>query len=414
MLAILVSLAACTPGVVDGMMTASGTTLQSDKAHIKTPEIAGEDLAALAESNGALAFDIYRQLKAEDGNLFYSPYSISAALAMAYAGAAGMTAQQMAEIMHFDLPPEQLHPAFNWLQQTLASRGKGGDEDFRLHVANAIWGQKDHKFKAAFLNTLAENYGAGLRIVNFGNRDESRVTINNWINEQTEGRIQELVAPGDITTDTRLVLTNAIYFKAAWEHKFLQSATKDQPFYLLDGESVTIPMMHQTFLFGYAEGEGYQAVELPYEGDELAMMILLPEKGTFTAFENSLDYQKLAAIITSLQERNTVLNLPKFQFESSFSLKEALSALGIADAFDANNADFSGMTDLEHLWIDNIKHKAFVSVDENGTEASAATSAVMVSSLPATVTIDRPFIFLIRDFDTGTILFIGRVLNPAS
>ncbi len=416
MIAILIIPTACSPGVTDGMMTASGATLQSNHSRVKAPEVASEDRAALSEGNGAFALDLYRQLQKTDGNLFYSPYSISAALAMTYAGAAGTTAEQMADTLHFTLPQEGLHPAFNWLEGELASRGKGEDEAFRLHVANAVWGQKDYQFKTAFLDTLAENYGAGLRIVNFGDPEESRETINDWISEQTKERISDLIAPSDITTDTRLVLTNAVYFKAAWKYKFLESETTDQPFYLLDGGNVTVPMMQQTMLFGYAEGEGegYQAVELPYEGDELSMVVLLPEKGKFAAFENTLDYETVTSILDMLETRNTRLTMPKFGFTSDFNLKEMLSDLGMVAAFSSEDADFSGMTDIEELWLDDVVHKAFVSVDENGTEAAAATGAIAVASMPGVVTIDRPFIFLIRDIETGTILFMGRVVNPVA
>ena len=415
MAAILIISAACTPRIVDGMMTASGTTLQSNHSRVESPEVASEDQAALSEGNGTFALDLYQQLQKTDGNLFYSPYSISAALAMTYAGAVGTTAEQMADTLHFTLPQEGLHPAFNWLERELNSRGEGEDaEAFRLSVTNAIWGQKDYKFKVTFLDTLAENYGAGLRIVNYGNPDESRLTINDWVSEQTEERIRELLPSGSITTDTKMVLTNAIYFKAAWKWKFIADNTHNQDFHLLDGGSISVPMMHQTMLFGYAEGEGYQAVELPYKGGEFAMMVLLPDEGEFAEFESSLDYRKLTAIVSGIQERNTVLTMPRFRFESAFSLKEPLFALGMVDAFDEDSADFSGMTDVEKLWLDDVYHKAFVAVDENGTEASAATGAVTVASMPATVTIDRPFIFLIRDIETGAILFMGRVVNPVA
>ncbi|MDD5701420.1 MAG: serpin family protein [Dehalococcoidales bacterium] len=414
-IAILIGLAACTPGVIDGMVVASGSILQSDKVRLAAPEVPSADQNTFTDGNSAFAFDLYQQLKGEDGNFFYSPYSISAALAMTFAGANGITAEQMADVMHYDLPQERLHPAFNWLERELNSRGEGGDaEAFRLSVANAIWGQKDYKFRLAFLDTLAENYGTGLRIVNFGDTEKSRLTINDWVSQQTEGRIEELVEPDSLTSDTRLVLTNAIYFKAAWLHKFMLSDTKDGPFYLLDGGNVTVPMMHQTMLFGYMEGDGYRAAELPYKGEEFSMVILLPDEGNFIAFEDALDSQTLAAIISQFEIRNTQVAMPKFQFESEFDLKDVLSALGMADAFDADNANFSGMTDIEDLWIDNVTHKAFVSVDENGTEASAATAATMVASLPGKVTMDRPFIFVIRDMETDSILFMGRVLNPVA
>jgi serpin B len=431
-LAVMVSLlSACAPGipvttpVSTAVVPASGATLQSEKSRIEAPEISGNDQADLTDGNNAFAFDLYRQLKTGEGNMFYSPYSISAALAMTYAGAVGTTAERMAEAMHYDLPQDKLHPAFNWLDNELARRGEGAEgkdgEGFRLNVVNAIWGQKDYEFRVAFLDTLAENYGAGLRILDFINEPEpSRVTINDWVSEQTEDRIKDLIPPGGIAPLTRLVLTNAIYFNAAWAHKFTEEATTDLPFYLLDGGSVTVPMMKQTETFGYAAGDGYQAVEMPYDGGELSMVVVLPGEGKFAEFEDGLDYGQAEKIIDNLNDRRVKLTMPKFEFESDFSLKEALSALGMAEAF-SGGADFSGMTGNKDLFISDVVHKAFVLVEEGGTEAAAASAVIMVESAPGpepeepvTVTIDRPFIFLIRDIETGAILFIGRVVNPAA
>lgn len=406
-LAVLFTLAACTTATAQGV-------LKSNKARQSVSEIPESDRTSLIEGNGAFSFDLYRQLKEEDLNLFFSPYSISAALAMTYAGASGNTGAQMSETMHFELPQDKLHPAFNWLEQELTNSGVEEDtESFHLYLINTIWGQKDYKFKAAFLDKLAENYGAGLRIVNFGNSDESRLSINNWVSEQTEGKIQDLLVPRSITTNTRLVLTNAIYFKAAWQHKFMQEDTASLPFHLLDGSTVTVSTMKQTMVFGHGKGDNYQAVELPYKDNKIAMLILLPDQGKFADFEDSLDYQKLSDIIAGLGKGNIHLTMPKFRFESGFGLKETLSALGMAEAFLPDAADFSCMTDSKELWLDDVTHKAYVSVDENGTEATAATVATMVASLPGTITIDRPFIFLIRDIETSSILFIGRVLNPS-
>lgn len=427
LLLILTIFPACTsvtaPEVSDAVVLASGKTLQSEKARISLPEVSRGDQSDLAEGNGAFTFDLYQQLKEEDGNLFFSPYSISAALAMTYAGAGGTTAEQMARTLHFDLPQGKLHPAFNWLESELAKRGEGAEgkdeEGFRLNVVNAVWGQKDYEFRVAFLDTLAENYGAGLRILDYINElEQSRITINDWVSEQTEKRIKDLIPLGGINSLTRLVLTNAIYFNAAWENKFFEEATKDLPFYLLDGGTVSVPMMRQTESFAYAEDESYQAVELPYDGEELSMVILLPAEGGFAEFESNFDFRQADRIIDRLNDERVKLTMPRFEFESDFSLKQALSALGMPDAF-SGSADFSGMTSNKDLFIGDVIHKAFVSVDETGTEAAAATAVVMVTSAPGpkpkepvTVTIDHPFIFLIRDIETGAILFIGRVVNP--
>jgi serpin B len=403
---------------------AAGEVLESDKERITSPDILTDEQASLVEGNSAFALELYQALKEEEGNLFYSPYSISLALAMTYAGARGETADQMAAVLKFMLEQERLHTAFNWLDAELASRGEGAEgkdgEGFRLNIANAIWGQKDYEFLSDFLDVLAENYGAGLRILDFINETEqSRITINDWISDQTEGRIEDLIPQGAIDALTRLVLTNAIYFNAAWAYPFDEEMTADSPFYLLDGGQVIVPMMKQTESFGYAEGEGYQAVELPYDGDELSMVILLPESGNFEVFEEGLQVQQVSDIISSLQPTEVALTMPQIEFDSEFSLKDTLAGMGMRDAFSPDDADFSGMTGNPELFISDVIHKAFVAVDEAGTEAAAATAVIVGATAipeesPVEVTIDRPFIFLIRDIETGAILFVGRVLNPGA
>jgi serine protease inhibitor len=402
---------------------AAAEVVQSDKERITSPNVTQSEQALLVEGNSAFAFKLYQAIRGESGNLFYSPYSISLALAMTYAGASGETAQQMADALQFMLDPARLHPAFNWLDAELASRGQGAQgkdgKGFRLNIANAIWGQKGYEFLPAFLDVLAENYGAGLRLLDFINETEqSRVAINKWVSDQTEGRIENLIQPGAINELTRLVLTNAIYFNAAWEYPFDKDMTADGPFYLLDGGQVTVPMMKQTQSFGYSEGEGYQAVELPYDGDELSMVILLPASGNFQAFEEGLQAQQVAAIINDLQNTQVTLTMPQFKFDSEFSLKDTLTEMGMPDAFSPEDADFSGMTGNRELFISDVVHKAFVAVDEAGTEAAAATAVIVgttsVPESPVEVTVNHPFIFLIRDIQTGAILFVGRVLNPGA
>ena len=394
---------------------------QSEKQRLTSPNVAASDLTDLVDGNSAFAFDLYQALSKKDGNLFYSPYSISLALAMTYAGARGETERQMADALHFILPQDRLHNAFNGLDLELASRGEGAegkDENgFRLNIVNAIWGQKDYKFLDEFLDVLAENYGAGLRLLDFINAsEEARITINDWVSDQTEGKIEDLIPQGVIDALTRLVLTNAIYFNAAWLNPFSEDVTADGIFHLLDSGEVTVPVMTQTASFGYAEGEGYQAVELPYDGRELSMVILLPKAGQFETFEGTLDTDLVDSITNDLSYREVAISLPKFEFESEFSLVDTLAAMGMPVAFSAA-ADFSGMTGTRELFIAEILHKAFVSVDEAGTEAAAATAVVVgvtaTPGQPVEVTVNRPFVFLIRDIETGTILFVGRVLDPS-
>jgi len=400
---------------------APGELLKSDKERITSPDVSTSEQALLVEGNSAFAFELYQALTEQEGNLFYSPHSISVALAMTYAGARGDTAEEMAATLHFMLEQDRLHPAFNWLDAELASRGEGAQgkdgEGFRLNIVNAIWGQKDYEFLTEFLDVLAENYDAGLRILDFINQtEESRLAINDWVSDQTAGRIKDLIPEGVITVATCLVLTNAIYFNAAWEYPFNENMTADGPFYLLDGGRVIVPMMEQTEAFGYTDGEGYQAVELPYDGKELSMVILLPEAGNFEAFEEGLQAQQVCDIIIGLQPSGVTLTMPRFEFDSEFSLKNTLEDMGMPAAF-SGAADFSGMTGTRDLYIREVLHKAFVSVDEAGTEAAAATAVVMEEEAPeplVEVTVDRPFIFLIRDIETGAILFVGRVLNPGA
>jgi serpin B len=398
---------------------------RSDVERETLPAVPDADLARLAAGNSAFAFDLYQALR-EGGpdNLFYSPYSISIALAMTYAGARGETERQMAETMHFaDLAQEALHPAFNRLDQVLAARGQGAagkkeGEGFRLHIANALWGQQGYPFLEAFLDTLARNYGAGLRLVDYIQAaEQARVTINDWIAAQTEDRIKDLIPPGAIDSMTRLVLTNAIYFNAAWQFPFDEARTADGPFTRIDGSQVQVPMMQATESFGYAAGEGYQAVDLLYDGGELSMVVLLPAEGAFDAFQAALDAGQVSGILRQLSRQQVALTMPKFEFESEFQLASVLQGMGMTEAFNSS-ADFSGMTGTRELFISDVIHKAFVAVDESGTEAAAATAVIMkfsaVPAEPVQVSVDRPFIFLIRDIETGTILFVGRVMDPSA
>jgi serpin B len=378
---------------------------------------------------------MYQNLAGADGNLFFSPYSISTALAMTYAGARGETERQMADTLHFTLSQASLHAAFHLLDAALKSRGKvttdvlspDGEiiqeelDGFRLNIANALWGQEGYSFLSEFLDILAAYYGSGLNTLDFINEpEESRLAINRWASDQTEGRIKDIIPPGVINAFTKLVLANAIYFNAHWQHQFGEHNTRDGVFHLLDGSDVTTPMMLQEEDFSYAEGDNYQAIRLPYLGNEFAMTVLLPEEGQFEDFENSLNAATLDDITHKLASTHVALTLPKFQFESSFQLSQALSELGMPAAF-SGRADFSGMTGNKNLFIGAVLHKSFVAVDEKGTEAAAVTAVIMTvisapGPPPVTVnfTADRPFIFLIQDIDTGSILFIGRVLNPTA
>lgn len=379
-----------------------------------SPDVGEGDLTELVAGNSAFAFDLYQALRDQTGNLFFSPYSISVALAMTYAGARGETERQMAETLHFTLPQEQLHPAFNVLDLEL--RSAEGD-DFKLHIANAIWGQIGYSFLSEFLDVLARNYGAGMRLLDFEKEPEaSRQVINDWVSEQTEDKIQDLIPSGGITRDTTLVLSNAIYFDADWERQFAKERTADGAFNTVDGREVTVPMMSlsEPASLPYAAGQGYQVVELPYKGGEMSMVILVPDTGQFEAFEAALDAGRAGEILGELEAKQVDLKLPKFSYESSFSLAQKLAEMGMPNAF--KGADFSGMDGTDQLFISDVFHKAFVAVDEAGTEAAAATAVVVgkmaLPMVDVQLVVDRPFIFLIRDVNNGTVLFVGRVMNP--
>jgi len=381
-----------------------------------SPEVAEEEIQALVEGNTAFALDLYQRLREQEGNLFLSPYSISLALAMAYAGARGETATEMAQALHFTLPQERLHPAFNALDLAIAEHAAAGG--IELHTANGFWGQLGHRFLQEFIDLLARDYGAEIRLLSFQDTPEAcREHINDWVSEKTQGKIEELLPPGSITPLTRLVLTNAIYFKGAWKYRFDPWLTHEGAFHLLDGGTQTASMMvvEEAWL-GYTEGclDGvrYQAVELPYQGEELSMVILLPELAGYREFERALDAERLEGILRELRSWELRLVMPKFSFSSGFSLRETLSGLGMPRAFSPE-ADFSGMDGTRDLWLNEVYHKAFIKVDEWGTEAAAASAVVGSWSLPHELRIDHPFIFLIRDLRTGAILFLGRVLNPA-
>ncbi len=399
------------------------TVAFSDKERVESPDVSESELAQLAESNNEFAVNLYKQLAdSEDGNLFMSPYSISLALAMTYAGAAGGTAEEMADALEFGLAPERLHAAFNALDQLLAQRGADlePDEKFTLEVANSIWGQDGFEFEQDFLDTLAENYGAGMWLVDYARATEAaRLAINGWVEENTNDRIKDLIPQGVLGADTVLVLANAIFFKAAWAEEFNPDLTVDGDFELVDGGSVTAEMMRQETLFRVGDGDGYSAIEIPYVGGETSMVVVLPDEGEFAEFESSLDGSSLAAIVDGLSFQNTDLEFPKFSFESKFDLPEPLKDLGMRQAFDPNSSDFSAMrTPPPNLVITDVIHQSFVAVDEQGTEAAAATAVIVRPTSspppPTPFLIDRPFIFLIRDVETDAVLFMGRVLDPTA
>lgn len=372
---------------------------------------------ALVESNTAFALDVYQRLKDTKGNIFFSPYSISTALAMTYAGARENTARQMADVLHFTSDQNNLHPTFARLETWLNEIQEKGD--VRLNIANSLWPQKGYPFLKEYLTLSEKYYRVTITPLDYKKAvEEARNIINQWVEEKTKDKIKNLVKPGILNPLTRLVLVNAIYFKGNWASQFDEKRTRDDTFYLLSGQNVQVPMMAQKKKFRYAETESLQVLELPYVGEDLSMIVLLPGKTDgLPGLERHLTPGTLMQWIAGLRKQEVQVFLPKFKMTSQFRLDQTLTDMGMRDAFDPGKANFSGMDGRRSwLYIGAVIHKAYVDVNEEGTEAAAATAVTMritmAPSPPTMFRADHPFIFLIRDNKTGSILFMGRVLNP--
>jgi serpin B len=445
------------------------------------------DLTALVQGNNRFAYDMYHKLRTSDtvagdrGNLIFSPYSISTAVGMVYAGARGRTAQQIADVFHFGLPADRLHSAYGSLIRDLNGAHRTG---YELSVANRLWGQEGFPIRQSFLDTTRDHYGGELGRLDFARDTEnSRQAINRWVEGQTNNRIKDLIPQGGVTPDTSLVLTNAIYFLGDWKHSFHKDATTFRPFAVNATEQISAPTMFQNGRFRYADGGDFQMLELPYKGDELSMLLVLPKAGgradatglnpnsgspeitlappsagtpsilipgdnvfsgtlsgaivpatyspiplngfapgpvgidSLTALEAALNPEALQTSIENLRYRDVNVYLPKFKLETGVKLKDTLSDMGMPIAF-SDGADFSGISDIG-LKISEVRHKAFIELDEEGTEAAAATSIGMVTTTsihqpppPILFNADHPFHFLIRDNVSGSTLFMGRVARP--
>jgi serpin B len=370
----------------------------------------------VVEGNTDFAIDLYRELKDTKGNLFFSPYSISTALAMTYAGARENTARQMADVLHFPSGQKEVHPAFGHLETLLNEIQTKGD--IHLNVANSLWPQEGYPFLEEYLVLVKKYYGVVITPLDYQRAAEkARKIINQWVEEKTKDKIKNIIPPGVLDALTRLVLVNAIYFKGNWANPFDEKWTKDDTFYLLSGRTIRTPLMAQKRLFAYGEEEFLQVLELPYEGKGLSMIVLLPEeKDGLPQLEKQLTAGNLRMWTSRLRKQKVKVFLPRFKMTSQFSLSKTLAAMGMRDAFNPNKADFSGMDGrLNWLYIGAVIHKAFVDVNEEGTEAAAATAVVMrikMAPQPPTFRADHPFIFLIRENSTGSILFLGRVMDP--
>jgi serpin B len=377
---------------------------------------------AIETGNAEFASDLLTQLAGQQSgnNFFYSPYSISAALAMTYAGAATTTAQQMAQVLHLQTSAQDVPLGYAQLDCQLTTQGQANNN--QLDIANGLFGQQGFSFQPAFLSVLQNDYGAPLQQVDFANNASGATqTIDQWVSAQTQGLIPELFSPGSLTSSTRLVLADAIYFKGNWASAFNAQYTMPAPFIASSTQTVQAPLMQQTANFGYMTGQGFSMLELPYAGGQLAMDVLLPsDVDGLPALVSAFSAASFSSWVAQLQSTKVQVTLPKFSLQSSFNLNQTLIALGMTLAFDPTQADFSGMDGQHDLYIGLVVHQANVEVDESGSVAAAATGVAVlagdaVSSNPPQVTFNanHPFLIVLRDLSTGTLLFLGQLTNPS-
>ena len=406
------------------ILLATGSSCSADE-NLAVPEARSvpeaEAVQELVLGNNEFAMDLFKNVcgSQESDNIFLSPYSISSALGMTYAGARGQTAGEMAEVLHFTLPVEAINRAFYSLTEALSSdenSGSDSGDSFTLSISNGLWVEAGFSLLDEYVAEVTRYYSAAVRNLDFINDSEgSRETINDWVAERTMNRIQNLIPEGALNEDTRVVLTNAVYFKASWSKPFDERSTADAPFSLAGGSTIDVPMMNQTEFFNYAATEGCRAVELNYAAGNASMLILLPD-GDIEEFQQGFSADMLQTIRRRLSSCNVTLSMPKFEFSRSMPLSRLLRELGMESAF-GRGADFSGFTGSPDLFISEVLHKAFVKVDEAGTEAAAATAVIMaltaIPQEPLQMIIDSPFMFFILDRESGSILFMGRVMDPS-
>ena len=376
-------------------------------------------VAQIVAGNTAFATDLYQRERTQPGNLFFSPYSISTALAMTYGGARGQTATEMAHVLHLDLAQPEIPPAFAELVRQMQAAREA--KPLTLDIANSLWCQTGFPFSDSFLKPAHDDFEAEARQVDFANKAEpTRLEINSWVAQKTQEKIKDLLQPGQLTPDTRLVLCNAIYFKGRWNTQFDPKATHSAPFFLGGGRQVQASLMTKTFGMRSRQMDDFTALTLPYTSNALSMVILIPkEVDGLPALEQKLGPDKLRQCLTSLDsapETKTELYLPKFKMNCRLELAPTLSAMGMNSAL-SRGADFSGISRMPALYISDVVHQAYVEVNEEGTEAAAATGTIMRLAAAveriSVLRLDHPFIFLIRENRTGSVLFLGRVTDPS-
>lgn len=396
---------------------ATDVSLPAGSGPLERPAASDDAISAVATATNNFAVNLYRRLAATEGNIFFSPSSVTAAMSMVGAGARGTTAQEMAGVLGVDVVLEPAHAALGALLFDVSAAGR--TEGGALAIANALWVQKEYPFEDSFLKLLESDYGASVGEANFESDAEAvRRRINAWVEQSTCGLIRELVGTGDLGEMTRLVAANAIYFLGEWHEKFMEESTDlEARFTRADGTTVQTPLMAQTEPFPYLRGDGFQVLELPYRGDRLAMLILLPDRHDgLPALEAQVTAAQIADWAAALRKREVFLQLPRFSLEYGCSLADHLKALGMASAF-GTDADFTGMASTRALFLSAVLHKACITVNEKGTEAAAATAAVVsemaVREPPPRFQADHPFLFCIRDRTTGLFLFLGRLMDPS-
>ncbi len=415
-------LAACTLNTATGDPAADVGTLVQSSVERADPQVAEETLQQVGAAYNAFAFDFYQQARqGTSDNLIFSPYSISTAFAMVYAGARNTTESEMAQGFHYDLPQDELHLALNRMAQDLTAEA-GEEGEFQLNLANAVWAQKEYELNQPYLDVLAAQYGAGVRLEDFKSevgRIAAAGNVNDWVSAATREKIKSIVTDRTFTENTRLVLANAIYFYADWRSPFKAEATRPMPFTATDDTTNDVDMMVQQLVTGYAEGDGWQAIALPYQGGRVRMVAIRPADGTFNDFEAGLTAAQFDEITAALNDTEVVVFLPKFEYETTLAeLPDLLKPLGINQVFEEGFADLSGIEPKQELFVAKAIHKATITVDEEGTEAAAVTVIVSDGAgsaqppeEPEIIKFDHPFFYVIQDEVTGTILFVGRVVK---
>ncbi len=392
--------------------------VQSSASRELNPSVTAADLSAAARANTDFGFALLARAATDERNVVISPYSMTLGISMVAAGAKGNTLSGIFQALSIPLPQERHQAALNQLDLLLKKKFAGTGSGPSINVVNSVWAQDGYALLPTFLDTLASTFGAGVRVLDFAAAPEAaRADINAVISQQTNGRIPALFKAGAIRNDTRLVLANAIWFKAMWQTPFYKSNTRNETFTTRSGATGNVPFMHDSRIKSYSQGSDYQALDLGYEGANVSMTLILPAEGGMEAFLTSLNASKLENIVAGLSSTTVNLSLPKFTFESSIEPGQLLDAMGMSAAFSPSLADLSGITGKRDLYVGNIVHKGFISVDEEGTEAAAATGATidaMIVTKPVTLSFNRPFLFVIRDRDTGLVLFMGKVASIAA